>query len=280
MEKEINEVTATEEAITDAVNVSKEPEEAAGITENGNNKKQLKLNKTNRRLKRYKKKARRRFFTIIFLVLLLSLSIFYSPLIGKYVGALKEGEPLREVTEDILGRKTIKIKSAILGQTREEQELIVMEQDVEVTSEISSSLANLSVFSKTKIIYSYGTGVYTVDMSELNEKSISVDERNKIVYLTIPHTSLKYVNLNIDKTKFEETQKGLLAFGDIKLTQEQQQLLSEEIEGSMRDSLATIDQLKKADELALLKVWEVFNPSVKAVSAKYTLTVIFQKEEN
>ena len=167
------------------------------------------------------------------------------------------------------------ISGAILGEAREERELVVWEQDVQVDSDVTQALANLPIFKKTKAVHSYGTGVFAVDMGKINESSISVDADAHEVVISIPHARLRYVTKDLQKTEFEDTQHALLGFGDVKLTQEQQNLLEQSIESAMRDELETQECLDDADEAALLVVYDVYQPLVAKVDSAFTLTVRF-----
>ena len=162
----------------------------------------------------------------------------------------------------IMGNTTAEIGDAILGEARQKQELVVWEQDVQVDSEISQALANLAVFSKTKTVRSFGTGVYTVDMGQIDESSIAVDEQARTVTMSIPHAQLQYITKDLEKTEFEDTQHAIFGFGDVKLTQEQQNLLEQSIEESMRAELESAECFADADEAALLEVYNVYAPLI------------------
>lgn len=197
----------------------------------------------------------------------------------KQVLGIGDGGILPQSASDLLpdsemGYNHIDFSKAILGKAREKAELIVLEQDVKVDSEISNALANISLFKKTKKIHSYGTGVYTVNMENIDEKHINVNDDNRTVTVEIPHTVLQYVNIDIDKTEFEKTDKAILGFGDIKMTQEQQKILSQSIDEAMRKELDTKKMYEKADETALLKVREIFQPLVGSVSEEYIVTIV------
>ena len=176
--------------------------------------------------------------------------------------------------DDVMGYTTIDFQQAVLGEAREKQELIVLEQDVQVDTEISSAMANIDLFKKTKMIHTYGTGVYTVDMSQIDEAKVTVDETERTVTIIIPHTVLQYINVDSSKTEFEETE-ALIPIGDLKLTTEQQNVVDQAIEEAMREELEAEAQLAKADEVALLKVAEVYQPIVSAVSDEFLVIVTF-----
>lgn len=57
---------------------------------------------------------------------------------------------------------------------RAQTQLVVYEQELEAST-ISHTPANLPLFRKTKTIRSYGTGVFTVDLSALTQESVEAD---------------------------------------------------------------------------------------------------------
>ncbi len=175
--------------------------------------------------------------------------------------------------DETMGYVKLDFAGAILGETRDKKQLVVMEQDVQVDSTISQALANLAIFSKTKVVHSYGTGAYAVDLAKISEKSVAVDETRKLVTVTIPLAELYFVNLDVAKTTFEDTEKALLAFGDVKLTQEQQKILETSIDEAMRKKLGDPALLAQADTKARDKLYEIFRPLIRAVSESYSLEI-------
>ncbi|MCR5793781.1 MAG: DUF4230 domain-containing protein [Solobacterium sp.] len=179
----------------------------------------------------------------------------------------------------ILGFTAADLQDAILGEASEHQELIVMEQPLSIQTSITQAgLGNLAIFSKVKNITYYGTGVYTVDLSHIDAEHIAVDEDAKTVTVRIPHAVLQYINPDLDKTEFEDTEKGLLAFSDIKLTTEDQNALQIAIRDAMKERLEKNDLFEQADRLAELKTWQIFQPLITAVSAEYTVSVQVQED--
>ncbi|MCE5188239.1 MAG: DUF4230 domain-containing protein [Eubacteriales bacterium] len=177
--------------------------------------------------------------------------------------------------DETMGYNKIDFSNAILGESREKSDFVVLEQDVTVTSRVSQALANLALFEKSQVIRSYGTGVYTVDLSKLSAKDVTVDEALSSVAISIPHAALAYVTVDLEKTEYEETKKALFAFGEIKLTGEQANLLEQNIEDSMREQLAAEEMLQKADAHALSQVQALFDPIVKSVASNYIVVVVF-----
>ncbi len=175
---------------------------------------------------------------------------------------------------DILGYTAADFQDAVLGAASEHQELVVMEQPLSISTTITKAgLANLPIFSKMKDITYFGTGVYTVDLSGMDKKHVLVDENQNTVMILIPHAKLQYVNTNLDLTEFEDTENGLLAFGDIKLSAEETKLLETTVYNSMEERLSEKELLEEADRFAKLKTWEIFQPLVTAVSPAYKTVI-------
>lgn len=177
--------------------------------------------------------------------------------------------------DETMGYSKFDFSDAILGESREKSDFVVLEQDVTVATRVSQALANLALFEKSQVVRSYGTGVYTVDLSALTEEDVSMDSQLQQVSVTIPHAALSYVTVDVEKTEFEETKKALFAFGEIKLTNEQLNLLEQSIQDAMREQLSSAEMLEKADAHALSQVRELFGPIVRSVAPEYIVTVAF-----
>ena len=92
---------------------------------------------------------------------------------------------------------------------------------------------------KTQEIEFSAIGRFVVDLDKLNTQDIMVDETSKTItiYMTKPS---KMVELLEDETKFGETKKGLLVFGDIEYTLEEVESIKHEVKC---DALVEMDKL-------------------------------------
>jgi len=198
------------------------------------------------------------------------------PTIAMKLGLTGDTTVAADISQDqVMTTTTIDWNDAILKEARQEQELVVWEQDVQVDTQVSSELASLAIFRKTKVVHSYGTGVYAVDLSQITDDSITVDDSARTVTIAIPRTHLRYITKDLDKTEFEDTDHAILAFGDLKLTQEQQSVLERSIEDAMRTELTTDDEYAQADDAALLMVYDTYQPVIARLSDQYTLDIVF-----
>lgn len=149
-----------------------------------------------------------------------------------------------------------------------------MEQPISLTMTISEmGLGNWEIFSKTKQITFKGTGVYTVNLSTLSKDDIELDLEEKVITINVDSSQLTYVNLNIEETKYEETDKGLLTFGDITLTTEQQQQIELQITQAMTKTLDSQKYKDLADGFAQINLWKIYQPVVTNVENDYTTKV-------
>lgn len=196
-------------------------------------------------------------------------------------GLLKEVNEGKEtvdqiIDENFIGYTALDFKDAVLGAAIEKQDLIVMEQPLSIETTITKSgLGNLAIFSKTKNIMYSGEGVYTINLSKIDSDHIDVDMDNKVVKIMIPHTELQYVNLDVNNIQFEDTEKGMLAFGDLSLTAEQVNEIEVAVRASMEERLNAKELFAQADEIGSLKTWQIFQPLVSAVSPEFTVEMIY-----
>ena len=178
--------------------------------------------------------------------------------------------------DEKMGYSKFDFSDAILGESREKSDFVVLEQDITVSTKVSQALANLALFEKSQVIRSFGTGVYTVNLAALGADDIALDSSLEQITITIPHPALSYVTVDVEKTEFEETKKAIFAFGDIKLTNEQLNLLEQNIQETMTEQLSTADMLAKADSHAISQVQQLFDPIVRSVAPDYTVKIELQ----
>ena len=180
------------------------------------------------------------------------------------------------ITEHFFTYTAQDLEDAVLGEATKHKELVVMEQEIEQSSTITKAgLANLEIFSKTKTVTYYGKGAYTVDFGKITSDKVVYDEQNKVLGIIVPHAKLQYLELDLDKTVFEDTEKGLLAFGDLALTMEQQSEIEKNIEEKMREKLTSTEAYKKADEFAAVKLFEVFQPVISKIAPDCRVIISF-----
>ena len=177
----------------------------------------------------------------------------------------------------ILGYTAADFEEAVLGDSSKLKKLEVYKQEIsDVVTITDTGLLNWGIFTKNQLITYNGTVVYTVDLSTLRSSDIKFNEADKIITLTIPHAKQEDINIPEDKIMFGDTTNGLLAFGDIKLTPEQNRDIQAEARQKMQEKLDTSNVLDNADRFAILSVWEMYSPIIKGVAKDYSLEVVFR----
>ena len=175
----------------------------------------------------------------------------------------------------IFGYTATDFEDVILGQATRQKLLIVDEQEVTVTSiTTNAGLFNWSVFSKAQSETIYGTGEYTIDLTEITKDDIEFDEENYTITIHVPYPELHNVIFDPSKTKISDTEKGLLAFGEIKLTNEQRQEYEVKAIEQLKERLGEDDYYEKAARFAKLSAYEVYQPLVSSVSPAYKVEII------
>ncbi|MBR2560172.1 MAG: DUF4230 domain-containing protein [Firmicutes bacterium] len=190
----------------------------------------------------------------------------------------EEGKVGEKIDEHFTGYTVADFQEAVVGEATQHKELIVMELPVQQSTTITKyTFGNWDIFKRSKVITYYGTGVYTIDLSGVNGDSITVDNDAKEVRITVPEAKLQYVNPDFDNIEFEDTEMGLLAFTDIKLTAEQQNELEKQVMAEMTEYLSQQEFLDQADEIAVAKSWETFQPLVSGVAPEYKVVIVMAK---
>lgn len=183
------------------------------------------------------------------------------------------------VVEDdgIFGYTAADFEDAVLGDSSKLKKLEVFEQEVsDVVTATDTGFMNWGVFTKTKLITYNGTAVYTVDLSSLKKGDILFNEEEKIITLRIPHAVQEEINIPEDQIQFGDTQGGLLAFGELKLTPEQTAQIQSGARQKMQEKLDNDKVIETADRFAKLAVWEMYSPIIKGVAKDYSLEVEFR----
>ena len=177
----------------------------------------------------------------------------------------------------IFGYTAADFEEAILGDSSKLKKLEVFKQNISDVSQITDTgLLNWDIFTKNQLITYNGTVVYTVDLSSLKKGDILFDDETKTITLRIPHAKQEEINIPEDQIQFGDTTKGLLAFGDIKMTAEQAAQVQSEARKKMQQKLDDDNVLEMADRFAKLSVWELYTPIIKGVQKDYSLEVEFR----
>jgi len=170
---------------------------------------------------------------------------------------------------------------AIVAESVKDSELIVTTVDVKIPVDIKKTGAfDLSVFEKNQRIIYKGTGRFVLDLSQLTERSITLDNENMTITIDIPHPKMMNVEIKPNEFEFEDTKKGLLAFGELKFTPSEYNEILTTCKTKMEQQVDTKANQLAADDSAIENMMNIYEPLVKAVDESYELKVQFIEKTN
>ncbi|MBQ9326948.1 MAG: DUF4230 domain-containing protein [Solobacterium sp.] len=152
-----------------------------------------------------------------------------------------------EEKETIMHQTEVNVQELIVQESRTTAELLVYEQDLSLTQEISTSFLNLDLFKKSMTMTSYGTAFYTIRLNDLQKDDVIFDSDNDTITITVPHSELKTVTVYPEQTEFSDVDHHLLSFGDLKLNAEQQNLIQQELQNELETEASSQRYLTRAD---------------------------------
>lgn len=178
------------------------------------------------------------------------------------------------VDDPLIGYTAADFADAFITSTHAAKSLEVYTvKVVDVVTVTESGLGNWAIFSKTQYVTYTGTGIYTVDLSNFGPMSIDVDNKAKVVTVRFPHAKLTTLSIPASEMEYGDVERGLLAFGDLKMTPEAQAAIEQEAEAKMRNRLIEDRAADNADRFATMALWEIFQPLVTKMAPGYLVKV-------
>ncbi|MBQ6438606.1 MAG: DUF4230 domain-containing protein [Mogibacterium sp.] len=181
------------------------------------------------------------------------------------------------INHRIFGYKSADFAEAVLGDKEQLKKLEVYSREVsDVVTLTQAGLFKIKAFSKYQLITYNGKAVYTVDLSGLTADDITLDEETKTVTMKVPAPVLEPINIPSESIQFGEVEKEAFAFGNIKLTPEQQAEVETQAKDRMLQKLDEEKVIEEAGAAAEHSIWEIFQPMISNLSSKYKLKVEFK----
>ena len=188
-----------------------------------------------------------------------------------------ENHDLTLINHRIFGFKVADFAEAVLGDEEQLKKLEVYSREVsDVATLTQTGLFNIKAFSKYQLITYNGKAIYTVDLSGLTADDITLDEETKTVTMKVPAPVLEPINIPSESIQFGEVETEAFAFGNIKLTPEQQAEVETQAKERMLQKLEAENVAEDARMAAEHSIWEIFQPMISNLSSKYTLKVEFK----
>lgn len=168
-------------------------------------------------------------------------------------------------------------EETLVNEIHQKQQLITMEVNMTEKITLDDSWGSLEIFKKVQSINYFGTGTYVVDLSDLKAENIEINNDSKKITVKVSKPSVKSVVIDEEKTEYRTPENGLLRFGEIKLTPEENQVLLKNVKEKMKNKMLQEDflsQASKASEETLKNlVQTIIQNNTKS---DYTIEVQFQ----
>lgn len=164
-------------------------------------------------------------------------------------------------------------KETLVNEIKQKQKLITTEVSLSEKITIDNSWGSLAIFKKIQNINFVGTGTYSLDLSSLNSNNVSI--QSNTISIKVPKPSVEMVKIDPNKTQFEPTENGLFRFGDIKLSTEDHETLTRDVEDRMKDKMLESKYYNTALENSEKTVTNLIT-TLNGTSTSYNVKVSFE----
>lgn len=199
--------------------------------------------------------------------------------IEKFIGTNAEANTHDLVLEDngFLGYLAADFAEPVITQAESNAKLIVYEIDLhEVTTITESGLFNWSALSKTQCITYYATAQYVVELKGISDKDIEVDNESKIVTIKVPNVKLEDIIIDESKIEIGDTVNGVLTFGEIKTTAQQNKEIIVNAKETMRKKLDNNEYQERAEKYGKLAIKDIYLPVIRSIDKSYTVEIEYR----
>ena len=160
--------------------------------------------------------------------------------------------------DDVMGYKDSEITEIIATQNRQLKQLIVYEQDIEASMDITDMFLDIEWFKKKQTVHLKATAEYIIDLAKISDEDVTVNKDEKTITVTIPRAELKNVVIDYSKTTFDDIERNIFGWGDIKLTPEQQNEVEKDLKEALLKEAQETPYLTSADLAGMRQVEAVY----------------------
>ncbi|MCR1951976.1 DUF4230 domain-containing protein [Bacillus cereus] len=190
-------------------------------------------------LKLFKRNRNNNFKKVLKFFLILSLTLLAWKF---FLGYRAEANNLKHSTIDNI--KVISEES-LVNEIKNVNKIIPLEVELSKTVTIDKSWGDLEILKKYKRIRFFANCSYSIDLSQITTDDIDIDDKNRELSLTLAKPEIFSININREKTEYEESSNGLLRFGEIKLTSEEFDLIQEEVHKGFEETMKSVEIYNK-----------------------------------
>lgn len=212
-------------------------------------------------------------FTAAAIFLLLAFS--HMPSIQNIIRPDHAGEP-----DDGMGYKDSEITEIIATENRELKQLIVYEQDVEAAMDITDMFLDIEWFKKKQTVHLTATAEYIIDLAKISEDDVSVNRADRVITVTIPRAELKNVVIDFSKTTFDDIERNIFGWGDIKLTPEQTNEVEKDLQEALLEEASQTPYLTSADLAGMRQVEAVYRKVLTNLNNQVQIVAVLDMGQN
>ena len=182
--------------------------------------------------------------------------------------------------DSIMGYKDAEITDMIATESRQVQELIVYEQDLEAAMDITDMFLDIEWFKKTQTVHMKATAEYTVDLTKIKDEDIVINRNEKTITVTIPRAKLKSVSIDFKKTTFDDVERNIFGWGDIKLTPVQQNEVETRLQDALFAEASETPYLASADMSAMRQLQSIYKKALTKLKDDVNIVIVLDMNLN
>lgn len=137
-------------------------------------------------------------------------------------------------------------EETLVNEIQQKQELITLEIQMTERVTLNDSWGSFEIFKKVQSINYAGSGTYTLNLSSLKAENIAINDEDRVITVKVALPTVKGVSIIEEKTEYQTPENGLLRFGEIKLTPEENQMLLMNVKDKMLKKMNDQDFLTEA----------------------------------
>lgn len=211
---------------------------------------------------------------LAFSALLITSGVFIG---NKFKPTVKQYKSMPLSPEDNKSALKFQLQESIVNGMSKKMEFIPLEVDLTEKIIIDESWGQLAVFKKLQNIEYFGKGIYAIDLSTITKDSVIVDTTNNAITLYISKPFVKTCSLQEEKTLFQSTEKGLLRFGEITLTSQEQMAINKEVNERMMERMKDKELNSKAMESSKIMIRDfILSLSEALIPQPYEIIIEFK----
>lgn len=139
----------------------------------------------------------------------------------------------------------ISSEESLIREIRNVNKIIPLEVELSQVITIDKSWGDFEIFQKFKRIKIFAKCSYSIDLSQITTDDINIENEKNEITVSLSKPEIFSINIDRDKTVYEDASNGLLRFGEIKLTSEEFEAMQSEVYKNFETTMKTDDIYNK-----------------------------------